>query len=67
MCLEPAKIKFLKQMLAITKLHYQANREISDRFQDQNIDSTIFLSYQETCSYPKKGAEEQIITLKDEF
>jgi hypothetical protein len=66
MCLEPAEIKFPKQLLALIKLHYQANREINDRFQDQNIESTIFHRYQKTCNYPKKSTEGQIITLKNE-
>ena len=67
MCLEPLQIKFLKQMLAIIKLHCQANRETSERFQDQNIVSGVFHSHQETCKYPKKSTEQQIITLKDEL
>lgn len=67
MCLEPAQIKVLKQFLTIIKLHCQANREISDRFQDKNRDSTIFHRQQETCNCPEKSVAEQIFTLKDEL
>jgi hypothetical protein len=53
--------------LTLINLNYQANREISDRIQDQYIDNTIFHGHQETCSYPKKSAKEQIITLKNKL
>jgi hypothetical protein len=66
-CLEAAHMRFLTQLLAIIKLHYQANTETRKRLQFENILSKFFRNYQERCNYPKKSAEEQITTLKKEL